>query len=35
MEVLNEGIRSRLVSRVFLLFEINAKERRDPGNEVA
>ena len=33
-EVLNEGIRSKLVPRVFLLFHINVKVRRRPRNEV-
>ena len=32
-EVLKEDVRSKLVSRVFLLFDINVKARR-PGNEV-
>ena len=31
---LNEGIRSKLISRVFLLFDINIKKRRSPRNEV-
>ena len=35
MEVLNKDVRSKLVSRVFLLFDINIKERESPGNEVA
>ena len=34
-EVLNKGARSKLVSRVFLLFGINVKERRSPENLVA
>ena len=34
MEVLNEGIRYKLILRVFLLLDINVKERC-PGNEVA
>ena len=34
-EVLNEGIRFKLVSRVILLFDINTKVRRSPGNNVA
>ena len=34
-EVLNEGVRSRVVSRVVLLFDINVKKRRGPTNEVA
>ena len=34
-EVLNEELRFKLVSRVFLLFDINVKDRRNPGNEVA
>ena len=34
-EVLSKGVRSKLVSRVFLPFDINIKERRSPGNEVA
>ena len=33
-EVLNEDVRSKLVSRVFLLFDINVKEKRSLGNEV-
>ena len=35
MVVLNKGIRSKLFSRVFLLFHINVKVRRSPRNEVA
>ena len=34
-EVLNEGVRSKLVYRVFLLFGINVKESRSPRNEIA
>ena len=34
MEVFNEGVRFKLVSRVFLLFDINIKERRSSGKEV-
>ena len=34
-EVLNEGVRSKLVSKVFLLFDINVKDRRTSGNLVA
>ena len=32
--VFNEGVRSKLVFRVSLLFDINIKERRSPGNKV-
>ena len=35
MEVLNEGVMSKLVSRDFLHFDINIKERRSPGNTFA
>ena len=35
MEVLNEGVRDKFVSKVFLLFCINIKVRRSPKNEVA
>ena len=34
MEVLNEGERSKLVSKIFLLFDINMKKRRSSGNKV-
>ena len=34
-EVLNEGVRSKLVSKVFLLFDINVKKRKSSGNEIA
>ena len=34
-EVFNEGVRSKLLSRVFFLFDIRVKEKRSPGNEVA
>ena len=34
MEVLNEGERSKLVSKFFLLFDINMKKRRSSGNKV-
>ena len=33
--VLNEGVRSKLVLRIFLLFDIHAKLRRSLGYEVA
>ena len=29
-EVLNEGVRTKLVSRVFLLFDINVNQKRKP-----
>ena len=34
MEVFKEGVRSKLISRVFLFFDINIKERRNSMNEV-
>ena len=34
-EVLNEGIRSKLMLVLFVLFSINAKQRRSPGNKIA
>ena len=33
--ILNEGVRSKLVSKVFLLFGIYIEKRRGPENEVA
>ena len=35
VEVLNEGVRSKIISQVFLLFDINVKERKSYGNKVA
>ena len=34
-EVLNEGVKSKLVLKIFLLFDIHAKLRRSLGYEVA
>ena len=33
-EVLKEGVRPKLVSKLFLLFGINVKERKSPENKV-
>ena len=35
IEVLNEGVRSKFVTRFFLLLDVKVKESRSPGNEVA
>ena len=34
-EVLSKGVRSKLVFKIFLLFDINVKVRRSLGNEIA
>ena len=33
-EVLNEGVKSKLISKVFLLFDITVKEERNLRDEV-